>query len=370
VKGIAEPVLAFEVLEERQSLSRFDAIRRSQRTNFVGRGQEVGLLLDRWEQAKSGDGQLALLSGEAGIGKSRITETMVQQVLVEPHHRIRYQCTPQHTNSPLYPAIAQLSNAAGIQPEDDSASRTAKIKGAMPDVADEQVALVASLLGAPIPKESPLANLTPALRRQLTLDAFIVQLEALCRQHPVQWLVEDAHWIDPTTEELITRIVERAGTQRLLIVVTHRPTYIPLWSSAPIATQVTLNRLSRTHAGALLEGLGGGKRLPPEALEYILDRTDGVPLYMEELFQALRDSSALRETETAFELSRSLEGTAVPTTLQDSLMARLDRLAPAKSVAQLGAAIGREFEYELLSAVTDMSPTALSEGLTSSWLPV
>ncbi|MCX7363408.1 MAG: AAA family ATPase [Alphaproteobacteria bacterium] len=348
---------------ERHGVSRFEATRNAQRSLFVGRGQEVGLLLDRWEQAKAGDGQLVLLSGEAGIGKSRIAETMVQQIQPEPHHRIRYQCTPQHTNSPLYPAIVQLATAAGLLPEDDAAARLAKLASAMPDAAGEQIELVAALLGAPIPEGSPLSNLTPARRRELTLAAFVTQIGALCRQRPVLWVVEDTHWIDPTTEELVSRVVGTAGAQRLLIVVTHRPTYDPPWTSAPIATQLALNRLSRTHAGALLDGLGGGKPVPPEALEYILDRTDGVPLYMEELFQALRDSGTLRETATDFELARSLEETAVPATLQDALMARLDRLAPAKAVAQLGAAIGREFDQGLLTAVAALRPEALREGL-------
>ncbi len=363
VKGFAEPVRAFEVVGERHGVSRFEATRNAQRSRFVGRGQEVGLLLDRWEQAKAGDGQLVLLSGEAGIGKSRIAETMVQQIQPEPHHRIRYQCTPQHTNSPLYPAVMQLATSVGFQPEDDMAARTARIRMAMPDVTGDQIELVASLLGVPLPKGSPLANLTPARRRQLILDAFTVQLEALCHLHPVLWVIEDTHWIDPTTEELISRVVERTSTLRLLIVVTHRPTYASPWTSAPIATPLTLNRLSRTHAGALLGGLGSGKSVPTEALEYILDRTDGVPLYMEEFFQALRDSGALRETDTAFEVARALEGTAVPATLQDALMARLDRLVPGKAVAQLGAAIGREFELGLLSAIADLRPEALSEGL-------
>jgi class 3 adenylate cyclase/tetratricopeptide (TPR) repeat protein len=363
LKGIAEPVAAFEVTGERHGLSRFEAAGNSLSSHFVGRNQEVGLLLDRWQQAKAGDGQLILLSGEAGIGKSRITETMYRHVAADTHYLIRYQCTPQHINSSLYPAITQLANAAGIQPEDDATARTTRIRSALPDVTEEQVELVANLLGVPFPEGSSSGALAPTRRRQLMLDAFAVQLEALSRQRPVLWIVEDAHWIDPTTEELVSRIVEKSATQRLLIVVTHRPEYLPPWSSDPIATQLVLNRLSRTHARGLLEGLGGGKAVPPEAAEYILARTDGVPLYVEELFRALCDSGALRETATAFELARRLEGTAVPATLQDSLMARLDRLAPAKTVAQLGAAIGREFEYGLLFTIAGMQPQVLSTGL-------
>ncbi|MBN9488540.1 MAG: AAA family ATPase [Alphaproteobacteria bacterium] len=363
VKGIAEPVLAFRVTGERQGLSRYEATRGAHQSTFVGRSQEVGLLLDRWEQAKAGDGQLVLLSGEAGIGKSRITETLWRSVVAEDHHRIRYQCTPQHANSPLYPAITQLAAVADLKPEDEPTARMAQIRGALPDVDDERAALVASLLGVPLPPGSPLENLTPARRRQLLLDAFSGQLAALCLQRPVLWVIEDAHWIDPTTEELVSQVVDKAAMQRLLVVVTHRPEYRPAWSSNPVVTQLALNRLSRTHAGVLIEALASNRTLPAEVMDYVAARADGVPLFMEELFQALRDSGTLKETETAYELARPLDGTAIPATLQDSLMARLDRLAPAKAVAQIGAAIGREFGQPLLASIAGMKPEALSEGL-------
>ncbi len=363
VKGFAEPIQAFEVAGERLGLSRFEATRSTDRAQFFGRGQEVALLLDRWEQAKAGDGQLVLLSGEAGIGKSRISEAMIQRLGDERAHRIRYQCTPQHTNSPLYPAIVQLAVAAGLQPEDGMDSGVARIRVAMPRASEDQALLVAGLLGLPIVEPASLQSLAPVRRRQMTLDAFATQIDALCRQQPLLLLLEDAHWIDPTTEELVTRLVEKAATQQLLIVATHRPEYRPPWASAPIATQVPLNRLSRSHAAAMLASLGGGKTLPQEAVEYIIARTDGVPLYVEELFRALCDGGTLVEAATAFVLGRPLEGAVVPATLQDSLMARLDRLAPAKAVAQFGAAIGREFGHDLLSAVAGMSPGALTEGL-------
>jgi class 3 adenylate cyclase/tetratricopeptide (TPR) repeat protein len=363
VKGLAEPILAYTATAELLGVSRFEATRNAERSQFVGRGQEVGLLLDRWEQAKAGDGQLVLLSGEAGIGKSRITETMYRRVASDTHIRIRYQCAPQHAVSPLYPALMQIANAAGLQPEDDAITRVTRLASAMPDVSGDQARLVASLLGAPIAEGSPLADLTPARRRQLTLAAFTLQLEALCRQSPVLWIVEDAHWIDPTTEELVTRVVEKAGTQNLLIVITHRPEYRPPWTSAPITTQLALNRLSRTHAAAMLVNLDSSRSVPMEAVDYIVARTDGIPLYVEELFRALCDSGALRKTATAFELAGPLERTVVPATLQDSLMARLDRLPSAKAVAQRGAAIGREFEYGLLSATAALPPPVLDEGL-------
>jgi class 3 adenylate cyclase/tetratricopeptide (TPR) repeat protein len=363
LKGVAEPVLAFQALSERQGLSRFEATRLSHRSSFVGRGQEVGLLLDRWEQAQGGDGQAVVLSGEAGIGKSRITEALWQSVAKDAHYRFRYQCTPQHTNSPLYPAITELAARVDFQPEDGDAARLERVRAAMPDVAGDQVALIAELLGVPLPKDSGVVGLAPARHRTLLLDGFADEIVAHCRRHPVLWVIEDAHWIDPTTEELISRVVDRAANQRLLILITQRPEYKAPWISSPIATQLPLSRLSRGHTNALLEGLAGNRTIPVEVLDHVSGRADGVPLFMEELFHALRDSGALRETATAYELARPLDSLEIPSTLQDSLMARLDRLTPAKAVAQLGAAIGREFDHSLLSRIAGMHPEVLTEGL-------
>ena len=364
LKGIAEPVLAFRVIGERQGLSRFEATRgKGQGTPFVGRAQEVGLLLDRWEQARAGDGQLVLISGEAGIGKSRITETLWQAVARDTHHRLRYQCTPQHTNSPLYPAITQLLSDIGLDPTGDELVRLASLRNATPDLTDEQRTLLANLLGVPFPVGSELHNLTPARKRTLLLQGLAAHLTARCKDRPVLWVVEDAHWIDPTTEDLISLVIEGATSRRLLVVLTHRPDYTPPWTSNPLATQLPLSRLSRGNTNALLEGLGGNRVIPPAVIDYISSRADGVPLFMEELFQALHDSGTLRETASGYELARTLDGTEIPATLQDSLMARLDRLAPAKVVAQLGAAIGREFDRALLQAISGMQPDAVTEGL-------
>lgn len=364
IKGISEPVAAFRVLGERQGLSRFEAIRRSQHSTLVGRGQEVGLLLDRWQQAKAADGQLALLSGEAGIGKSRICEILWQAVDEGGSClRVRYQCTPQHTNSVLYPAITHLIGLADLQADLEPALKVARVRAAMPDLSEDQLTLIASLVGVPVPTDATLVDLTPARRRRLLLDGFAEQLLAHCRARPVLWMVEDAHWIDPTTEELLSLVIDRISSERLMIVVTHRPEYRAPWAGTSIATQLSLNRLSRSHATALLQGVAASKALPAELVEYVVARSDGVPLYMEELFQALTESGAVREGKDAFEIVRPLMEAEVPSSLQDSLMARLDRLAPAKSVAQLGAAIGREFHRELISSVADMPPDALAEGL-------
>jgi len=361
IKGFAEPVVAFRVVEERQGLSRFEATRRGQAQGgaFVGRGREAGLLLDLWQQARLGDDQLVLLSGEAGIGKSRITESLWQAVAAEPQLRLRYQCTPHHSNSALYPALAQLAAAAGLQPDDDVPARLAS---AIPVATEEQRLLIAAMLGHGV-RNPAIDDLTPARRRQLVLDVFAEQLAADCRRLPVLWVIEDAHWIDPTTEALISRVLDGAGRQRLMVVVTHRPEYQPPWGAHPMATTVPLGRLSRTNAELLLKGLANGRAIPPAVAEYIAGRADGVPLFMEELFKAMCDSGALAERGDRYELTQPLTSTEIPATLQDSLMARLDRLAPAKIVAQLGAAIGREFEQGLLLAVAGLKPEAVAEGL-------
>jgi len=364
LKGFAEPVLAFRVRHERSGFSRFEATRSlSQATPFVGRALEVGLLLDRWRQAEAGDGQLVLLSGEQGIGKSRITDALWRSVAEGDNHRIRFQCTPQHSNSPLYPAITYLTATKKLNATDDNEARREAVRQAMPGLSGDQQTVIAGLLGVPLPTGSELRNVTPARKRSLLLDGLADHLMALSRAKPLLWVIEDAHWIDPTTEELISRVVDRIPSHRLLAVVTHRPDYAAPWTGSVAATQLPLNRLSRGNATALLEGLAGRLTIPPEAVDYVMTRADGVPLFMEELFQALRESGALREAGTAYELARPLDATAIPATLQDSLMARLDRLAPAKAVAQFGAAIGREFEHSLLQTISGMRPDALAEGL-------
>lgn len=363
LEGIAVSVLPFRVTGERQILSRFEALHGSQRTPFTGRTHEISLILDRWEHAKDSDAQLILLSGEAGIGKSRVIEAVWQKIAVESHNRVIYQCTPQHSSSALYPVLAQLAAAAKLQSEDDAVVRAEKLRVVLPDVSDGQFLLVASLLGVPIPPGSTLIGMTAARKRQLLLEAFSLQLYASSQQRPAVLVVEDAHWIDPTTEELISQIVARANSQRILMIVTQRPDYTSPWLSAPIVTQLPLNRLSRTHSGMFLEALAGNVAVPPDVLSYIAARADGIPLFMEELFQALCDSGTLQRGDDAYRLVGPLESATVPVTLQDSLMARLDRLVPAKTVAQIASVVGREFEYGLLSAVANLPEDQLDQGL-------
>jgi len=363
LKGINGPTEAWAVLDARPVISRFEAVRNARQSQFVGRSQEVGLLLDRWEHAVAGEGQLVLLSGEAGIGKSRITDTFYERISDQPHYRIRYQCSPQHVNSPLYPVITQLTYAAGIAPEDDAASRAAKIAALLGAADSDRVALIANLLGVPLSEGARLASFEPTRRRQLTLEALAGQLDILTSQRPVLLLLEDAHWIDPSTQDLITLAIERATRLQLLIAVTFRPEYQAPWVGNPIATQLALNRLARAQVTALLASLARYKALPEEAVEHIAARSDGIPLYVEEMFGALCDAGVLAEAEGGYHLARPLHGAVVPATLQDSLMARLDRMAPAKAVAQVGAVIGREFEHGLLAAAAGMNPAAIEQGI-------
>ena len=363
LKGFAEPVVAFQVLGERRGVSRFEATRRHHKGVFVGRSQEVGLLLDRWELAQRGEGQLVMVSGEAGIGKSRVTDTLWQAVASGPHHRIRFQCTPQHVNSPFYPAVSYASQQADPRSDDGHAATLKRLAEAVVGLNEDQLLLIAGLLGVTLPADTPVLAMQPARQRLEVIEGFSRHLAALAASAPLLWVVEDAHWIDPSTEALIGRVLDQVHTHRILIVVTQRPDYKAPWASHPSATLVQLSRLSRAHTTALLERLAGGRSVPPDVLAYIASRADGVPLFVEELFQALCDSGSLRERSDGYELTRALDDRAIPVTLQDSLMARLDRLAPAKAVAQIGSAIGREFSSELLIAVAGMAEGAIREGL-------
>jgi len=363
LKGFAEPVVAFQVAGEQRGLSRFEATRRNHKGVFVGRSHEVGLLLDRWELARRGEGQLLMVSGEAGIGKSRITDTLWQAVTDGPHLRIRFQCTPQHVNSPFYPAVSYATQQADLRPDDCHAASLRRLAEAVVGLGEDQLQLIAGLLGVALPADTPVLAMQPARQRLEVIEGFSRHLAALSLTAPLLWVVEDAHWVDPSTEALIGRVLDLVHTHPILIVVTQRPDYKAPWASNPSATLVQLSRLSRVHTTALLQRLAGGKTVQPDVLAYIASRADGVPLFVEELFQALCDSGSLREGPDGFELTRALDDHVIPVTLQDSLMARLDRLAPAKAVAQIGSAIGREFSPGLLIAVAGMAEAAIREGL-------
>ncbi len=351
IKGIAAPVPAWQVLRASAVESRFEALRGSALTPLVGRDEEIDLLLRRWARAKAGDGQLVLVSGEPGIGKSRLTAALAERLHGEPHLCLRYFCSPYHQDSALFPFIDQLGRAAEFRGDDTPAAKLEKLEVLLALAAppDEDVALLADLLSLPASQLHPLPSLSPQRKKERTLEALIRQLEGLARQQPVVLVFEDAHWSDPTSRELLDLTVERVRSLPVLLIVTFRPEFQPPWTGQPQVTMLALNRLDRRDLTALVEQIAGGKALPDDVIAQIADRTDGVPLFVEELTKSVLESGV------------PLVG--IPTTLHDSLMARLDRLASVRLVAQIGAAIGREFSYALLQDVSRLPDDELQSAL-------
>jgi class 3 adenylate cyclase/predicted ATPase len=352
VKGVAAPVPAWQVLRPSVVASRFEALRGSALTPLVGRDEEIELLLRRWARAKAGDGQVVLVSGEPGIGKSRVTAALAERLGAEPHLRLRYFCSPYHQDSALYPFIDQLDRAAGFAREDPPAARLEKLEAVLARASppDEDVALLADLLCLPCSERCPLPNLSAQRKKEQTLEALLRQLDGLAHQQPVLMVFEDAHWIDPTSRELLDLAVERIRSLPVLLIVTFRPEFQPPWTGQSQVTMLALNRLDRRDRTVLVEQIAGGKALPDEIVAQIVDRTDGVPLFVEELTKSVLESGV------------PLVG--IPTSLHDSLMARLDRLASVRRVAQIGAAIGREFSYGLLHAVSRLAEDELKAALS------
>jgi class 3 adenylate cyclase/predicted ATPase len=366
LKGIPEPVRVWQVMGEIDA-SRFEAAHAAALSSFVGRAHEVALLHARWEQAAAGEGQAVLLCGEAGIGKSRIAEQLRQRLEGVDHVRVRHQCSPFNVSSALQPAIAQLEFAAGIKAEDDGEVRLAKLEALLrpttPNLA-ETLPHFASLLGIPLGGRYRAPQLAADLAKRRILEALADQLVAISAERPVYWLIEDVHWVDPSTRELIGLCLDRIRDHRVFALVTFRPEFAPPWSHMPHVTSLTLNRLARRQSTELIESLCGGRGLPREILEQIIAKTDGIPLFIEELTKTVLESGLLTDRDGRLELSGPLPPMAIPATLQDSLMARLDRLSPVKEVAQIGSVIGREFDYGLLASVAPMGDNELNEALS------
>jgi class 3 adenylate cyclase len=363
LKGFAEGIPAWQVLGVSTAESRFEALRATT-TPLIGRDEEIELLLRRWGQAKAGDGQVVLISGEPGIGKSRTAETILQRLSSEPHIRLRYFCSPHHQDSALYPSIAQLERAAGFRRDDTAEQRLGKLEAVLSQGTND-LSEVVPLLADSIPKSDryPPLNLTPQKRKERTLHAQVAQIEGLAARQPVLMVWEDVHWSDPTTRESLDLLIDRVPTLQVLVILTFRPEFTPPWIGRPHVTMLTLNRLPRRQGAEMIAYVTGGKALPKEISDQIVDRTDGVPLFIEELTKTVLESGILTEAVDHYEVAGPLAPVAIPTSLHASLLARLDRLAPTREVAQIGAVLGRSFSYELISAVAGMPQQKLDEAL-------
>ena len=364
LKGIARPVRAWAALRVSSVEGRFEALHTTDLTALVGREEEVELLLRRWSRAKNREGQVVLLSGEAGIGKSRLTAALLERLATEPHTRLRYFCSPQHTDSAFYPIISQMERAAGLAHDDTAQVKLDKLDAVLAQsfTPRQDAALFAEMLSLPNDGRYPTLELTPQQRRQRTLEALTAQIEALTGQSPVLMIFEDMHWIDPTSLEALGRAVDRIKTLDVLLIVTYRPEFEPPWIGRPHVTALTLNRLAEREISAMIDGVVGNKQLPANIRQDIIERTDGIPLFVEEMTKAVLEAESGSEAQrTAAAVPSS--ALAVPASLHASLMARLDRLGPAKEVAQIGAVIGREFSHALLAAVVHKPEAELASAL-------
>jgi class 3 adenylate cyclase/predicted ATPase len=365
LKGIAGPVRAFVVLRLSSVEGRFEAMHAGGMTALVGREEELELLLRRWARAKSGEGQVVLLSGEAGIGKSRLSAAIMEAIAAEPHTLLRYFCSPQHTDSAFYPIIGQLERAARFAHGDTPQAKLDKFDALLAQTSTprQDVALLADLLSLPNDGRYPaMDDLVPEQRRQRTLAALGAQVETLARSSPVLMILEDVHWGDPTSLEAFGRTVDQIASLRVLLIVTFRPEFEAPWIGQPHVTALALNRLGHREVNTLIERVVGNKPLPANVRKDIVERTDGVPLFVEEMTKAVLEAGGELE---AMQIATAVPSPAlaVPTSLHASLMARLDRLGPAKEVAQIGAAIGREFSHALLAAVVPKSEAQLGASL-------
>jgi class 3 adenylate cyclase/tetratricopeptide (TPR) repeat protein len=362
VKGIDTPIAAYHVQSERQGTSPLAG--RVALSPLVGREQEEGLLIDRWEQAKEGRGQVVLLSGEPGIGKSRLAYTLREHVTAEGSLLFEARCSPYHQHSAFYPLIEVLQRTLMFTRQDTDSEKIGKLERAL-GLYDLQgsFSLFAALLTLPIPAQYPQLNLTPQKQKERTLQALVQLLIAQAERQATVSVWEDLHWADPSSLEFLSLLIEQIPTTKLLLMLTFRPEFTPPWKPRSHISQLVLNRLGKKHVEAMIEKVAAGKALTADVIEQIRLKTDGVPLFVEELTKSVVEARG-QVTGDREQERKTVETLAIPATLQEALLARLDRLSTARQVAQLGATLGREFSYELLQAVTPLDETDLQAALS------
>jgi class 3 adenylate cyclase len=367
LRGVTESMHIYHVLGESGATSRLDVAQPRGLTPLVGRESEVTLLRERWEQAKSGHGQVILLSGDAGIGKSRLVQMLKDHVANEPHVRWECRSAEYYHNTVLFPLTDLFHRLLQFQPEDTSDEKLEKLAQALSQYRlplEESVQLFAPVLSLPLPEDHyPPLNLSPQRQRQKTLETIIAILLELAEHQPVLFIIEDLHWTDPTTLELLNLVLDQTPTASLLVLLTCRPHFQPAWHHRSYLTEITVNRLSPTQVAQIVTRMTDGKTFPAAVLQQITEKTDGVPLFVEEITKSLLESGQLEAVDGHYELTGSFSTFAIPATLQDSLMARLDRLMTGKVIAQLGATLGRQFSYALLQAVSQLNDRTLHEEL-------
>jgi predicted ATPase/energy-coupling factor transporter ATP-binding protein EcfA2 len=367
LRGVAEPLHVYRVLQESGARGRLDVAMTRGLTPLVGRESEITLLVERWEQAKAGQGQVILLTGDAGIGKSRLVQMLQEHAANQPHTRWECRSAEYAQNTALFPLTELFQRLLQFQAEDTPDKKLAQLEHMLSQYRqplEEAVPLLASVLSLPLPEDryASLA-LSPQRQRQKTLETIIAMLLELAERQPVLFIIEDLHWTDPTTLELLHLLIDQTPTAAMLVLLTCRPHFQPAWHHRSYLTEITVNRLSPTQVAQIVSRITDGKPLPQEVLAQIVEKTDGVPLFVEELTKAILESGQLKALDGHYELVGSFSTFAIPATLHDSLMARLDRLVTAKGVAQMGAAIGRQFAYPLLQVVSQLDETTLQREL-------
>ena len=366
LRGVALPVVLYEVVEASELRTAFDRAIATGLTPFISREQEVARLIERWDQARNQTGQVVLLCGEAGIGKSRLVQILRERAATDAVMELECRCSSYFVNSALHPIIDLLERALQFQRDDDSHKKVIKLERALEQSGFnllETVPVFCSLLSLPQSDRYPSVAMTPRRQKQKTLEYLIAWLLSLAKRHPTRLIIEDLHWADPSTLELISSLIERVAEAHLLAVFIFRPDFVPPWPTRPNGTTINLGRLSRTASELMVAQITGAKQLPVEVIRSIVEKTEGVPLFIEELTRMILESGLLREQDDRYMLAGPLPPLAIPSTLYDSLMARLDRLGTAKGVAQLGATIGKEFSYELLHAISSLDEARLTGAL-------